>query len=55
MRSIINLIKENKKVIIGVSISPFVMYSFSVLAVSLFKLGTTLGTFIRHLYFIVVC
>lgn len=46
---------ENKKIIFGIVFSPFMMYSFNVCVLFLFKMGIYLGTFLRNLYSFVVC
>lgn len=55
MHNILKSINENKKIIIGIMLAPIAMYLFNILVVSIFNMGTYLGTFIRHLYSTVVC
>ncbi len=55
MRSAVKMIADNKKTIIGIILSPLILYILNVLAICIFNLGTYLGTFLRNLYTIVVC
>lgn len=48
-------ITNNKKLILGILLAPIAMYTFNILAVFIFNIGTYFGTFLRHLYSIVVC
>jgi len=52
-----NLIKshKNKLQIIALVFSPLLMAICNVLVVTIFNLGTYLGTFWRHLFHLVVC
>ncbi len=55
MRSFIKSISNNKKIIIGIILAPITVYFLNILCVSIFNVGTYLGTFLRNLYSIVVC
>ena len=55
MHNTIKRIEENKKTILGIALSPIILYTFNILAICIFNLGTYLGTFLRNLYTIVVC
>ena len=54
MRSKIRYIVDKRKTIIGIILSPIILYVLNILATCVFNLGTYLGTFLRNLYFIVV-
>ncbi len=51
------LIKNNKIIqnVLLLVFSPIIMISFNVVVVTIFNIGTYLGTFLRALYHLVVC
>lgn len=55
MQSIIRKINENKIMILAIMLSPIAMYFFNVVVKALFNTGTYLGTFLRYVYYYVVC
>ena len=50
MRNILKSINNNKKIIIGVILAPIVMYIKNIYIISIFNIGTYVGTFIRNLF-----
>lgn len=50
MRNILKSINNNKKIIIGVILAPIVMYILNIYIISIFNIGTYVGTFIRNLF-----
>ena len=46
---------ENKKIILGIILSPFAMYIFNIFVVFLFNVGTYFGTYLRYVYTNFVC
>ena len=55
MRNIISFISNNKKIVIGIILAPIAVYLISMLLTTIFRIGTYLGTFLRYLYFRIVC
>ncbi len=55
MQSILKKLNEYKIMILAIMISPIAMYMFNVLVKVLFNTGTYLGTFLRYIYYYVVC
>lgn len=54
MHNTIKSIENNKKTILGILISPFILIILNILATCIFNIGTYCGTFLRCLYTIVV-
>lgn len=50
-----NIIKENKRLILLVILSPIIVYFSTVVFKSIFDIGISVGTFLRHLYHYIVC
>lgn len=46
---------ENKKIILGIILSPFAMYIFNTFVMFLFNIGTYFGTYLRYVYSNIVC
>lgn len=46
---------ENKKIILGIILSPFAMYVFNILVAFIFNIGTYFGTYLRYVYSSFVC
>ncbi len=55
MHSIENKITKNKKIILEIILAPITVYIANIIIITLFRLGNYLGTFLRNLYYIVVC
>ena len=55
MHNIINIVINNRKVILGVLLLPLIVYSSSAIMLATFNAGTYLGTFLRYIYYYVVC
>ena len=52
MRSILN---DKVKIILEVLLVPVIIYFSGVFALATFNAGTFLGTFLRYIYYYVVC
>ena len=55
MHNIINIVINNKKMILEVLLLPLIVYASSVVMLATFNIGTYLGTFLRYIYYYVVC
>jgi len=55
VQSIGKKILKNKKIIMQIISAPIAIYIANILIITLFRLGNYLGTFLRNLYYIVVC
>jgi hypothetical protein len=55
VHSIENKITKNKKIILEIILAPITVYIANIIIITLFRLGNYLGTFLRNLYYIVVC
>ena len=50
MRNILKTMNDNRRIIIGVILAPIIMYIFNIYIISIFNIGTYVGTFIRNLF-----
>lgn len=55
MRSTLEMIMVRRKLVIEILLLPIIVYTSGVLMLSTFNLGTYLGTFLRYIYYYVVC
>ena len=55
MQNIINKISNKRKLIIGIILLPVMLYVLNILMITIFNIGTYMGTFLRYLYLYVVC
>jgi hypothetical protein len=55
MRNFLNVVNNNKKIIICIILAPIIVFILSVVLTAIFNFGTYFGTFIRNLYSLVVC